>query len=144
MTECQLSSHLLSLTASQQMVESNVFGTLLQTALKLIRCFEARNKKFVDSGSKLDILLQVGWSWAPLTTVSNFVMIKKCIFALQEFLEICSNEVYYNPEWQQQISGNSTGKRGPRIDWKLSTWQRFARIWQPSLQTSIYLKVWWG
>ena len=82
----------------------------------------------MGQGTKRDIMLQVGGSWAPLTTVWKFVMIKKCTSALQEFLESGLNEVYHNPDWPQQVSGNLTGKYGSRIDLKLSTWQWFVRI----------------
>jgi hypothetical protein len=40
----QLSSHLLSQAAGRQVVESNVFEAVLQTAFKLIWYFETRNE----------------------------------------------------------------------------------------------------
>ena len=82
----------------------------------------------MGQGTKRDVMLPVGWSWAPLTIVWKFVVMKKCTSASQEFLESSSNEDYYHPEWPPKVSWDSTGKLGPRIDLKLSTWQRFVRI----------------
>ena len=56
-----------------------------------------------------------------LMTVVNFVVMRKSTLALQEFLQSGLNELYLNPERPQQVSGNSTGIYGSRIDLKLST-----------------------
>ena len=87
----------------------------------------------MGQGTKCDIILQVGWSWAPLTTVWKFVVMKKPTSAIQEFLKSGSNEVYHNPERLQRISGNLTWKYGTQIDFKLLTWWMFVRIWRCSL-----------
>ena len=71
-------------------------------------------------------------------------MMKKCISALQEFLESSSKEGYPDPECSQEVSGNSTGKLSLRLDLKLSRWRKLFRTQRPSLQTTACLKPGWG
>ena len=84
----------------------------------------------MGQGTICDIMLPVGWLWAPLTIVWKFVVMKKCTSASQDFLESSSNHEYYHAEWPPKVLWDSTGKLGPQIDMKLSTWQRFIRIQQ--------------
>ena len=69
----------------------------------------------MGQGTKRDIMLPVGWPWAPLTTVWKFVVLKKSTSAIQEFLKSGSNEVYHSPERPQRVSGNSSGKYSSQI-----------------------------
>ena len=92
----------------------------------------------MSQGTKRYVILPDGWSWAQLTTVWKVVVMKKCTLAFQEFLERSLNEGYY------KVLGNSTGKWRPWLDLKLARWQRFVRIWRPSLQTTACLKTGWG
>ena len=87
------------------------------------------NKWIVHRTLKIrDIMLPVGWPWAPMTIVSKFVVMKKCTSASQEFLESSLNQEYYHPKWPLKGLWDSTGKLGPQIDLKLSTWRWFVRF----------------
>ena len=71
----------------------------------------------MGQGTKRDIMLPVGWPWAPLTIVWRFVVMKKWTLASQECLESSSNEGLYNPEWPQKVFWDSENK-ALKLIWK--------------------------
>ena len=109
----QLSSHLLSLTASRRVMESNVFELCNRQPNNLSGVLKTRNEKFMGQGTKHRVT-----SWIVLGSPDNilkFVVMKKCTLAFQEFLKSSSKEGYYNPECPHEVSGNLTGKQSPRL-----------------------------